>query len=70
LAASGLLTEHILSYGYLRLGWFCFTIYTIDAILHVTFAYVQVNVAQFHPFAGRGIVYGTKRGKVRTFSKS
>jgi hypothetical protein len=29
-----------------------------------------VNVAQFHPFPGHGIVYGTKRGKVRKFSKS
>lgn len=31
---------------------------------------LQVNIAQFHPFAGHGIVYGTKRGKIRTFSKT
>ena len=24
----------------------------------------EVNIAQFHPDAGSGIVYGTKRGKV------
>eukprot|EP01036_Dinobryon_divergens_P027952 gene27954-36820_t len=29
----------------------------------------EVNVAQFHPHAGRGIVYGTKKGKVRCFTK-
>jgi hypothetical protein len=27
----------------------------------------QVNIAQFHPIPGNGIVYGTKRGKVKVF---
>lgn len=27
----------------------------------------EVNIAQFHPFPGCGIIYGTKRGKVRVF---
>jgi activator-of-BECN1-regulated-autophagy protein 1 len=30
----------------------------------------EVNIAQFHPIPGFGIVYGTKRGKVRTVSRS
>ena len=30
----------------------------------------QVNIAQFHPYPGHGIVYGTKRGKIRSFSKA
>ena len=27
----------------------------------------EVNIAQFHPIPGRGVLYGTKKGKVRTF---
>jgi activator-of-BECN1-regulated-autophagy protein 1 len=30
----------------------------------------EVNIAQFHPIPGHGIIYGTKRGKIRTFSRS
>ena len=30
----------------------------------------EVNVAQWHPCPGQGIVYGTKRGKVRSFIKA
>ena len=30
----------------------------------------EVNIAQYHPVAGHGIVYGTKRGKIRTFTRS
>lgn len=29
----------------------------------------EVNIAQFHPISGMGILYGTKKGKVRTFRK-
>lgn len=29
---------------------------------------MQVNIAQFHPVPGSGVLYGTKRGKVRVFS--
>jgi hypothetical protein len=29
----------------------------------------EVNIAQFHPIPGHGIIYGTKRGKIRTFSR-
>jgi hypothetical protein len=44
----------------------------VELLILVAFALAnsQVNIAQFHPFPGQGIVYGTKRGKVRTFSKS
>lgn len=28
-----------------------------------------VNIAQFHPLSGRGLLYGTKRGKVRIFCR-
>jgi activator-of-BECN1-regulated-autophagy protein 1 len=27
----------------------------------------EVNIAQFHPIPGMGMLYGTKRGKVRMF---
>jgi activator-of-BECN1-regulated-autophagy protein 1 len=27
----------------------------------------EVNIAQFHPMPGYGVVYGTKRGKTRAF---
>lgn len=27
----------------------------------------EVNIAQFHPMPGYGLVYGTKRGKTRAF---
>jgi hypothetical protein len=27
----------------------------------------EVNIAQFHALPGQGIVYGTKRGKIRSF---
>jgi hypothetical protein len=30
---------------------------------------MQVNIAQFHPFPGVGLVYGTKRGRVRVFRR-
>jgi hypothetical protein len=30
----------------------------------------QVNIAQFHPVPGNGIVYGTKRGKVKVFYRN
>ena len=30
---------------------------------------LQVNIAQFHPFPGVGLVYGTKRGRVRVFRR-
>eukprot|EP00598_Pedospumella_elongata_P002972 CAMPEP_0184985292 /NCGR_PEP_ID=MMETSP1098-20130426/14038_1 /TAXON_ID=89044 /ORGANISM="Spumella elongata, Strain CCAP 955/1" /LENGTH=821 /DNA_ID=CAMNT_0027509371 /DNA_START=100 /DNA_END=2565 /DNA_ORIENTATION=+ len=30
----------------------------------------EVNIAQFHPMPGHGVVYGTKRGKIRTFGKA
>ena len=30
----------------------------------------QVNIAQFHPIPGNGIVYGTKRGKVKVFYRN
>ena len=30
----------------------------------------EVNIAQFHAFPGLGIVYGTKRGKIRSFMRS
>ena len=29
----------------------------------------EVNIAQFHPLPGQGILYGTKRGKVRVYSR-
>jgi hypothetical protein len=29
----------------------------------------EVNIAQFHPISGMGVLYGTKKGKVRTFRK-
>ena len=29
----------------------------------------EVNIAQFHPLPGVGIVYGTKRGKVKIFRR-
>jgi hypothetical protein len=29
-----------------------------------------VNIAQFHTVPGNGIVYGTKRGRVRAFERS
>ena len=29
----------------------------------------EVNIAQFHPVSGMGVLYGTKKGKVRTFRK-
>ncbi len=31
---------------------------------------LQVNVAQFHPLSGNGVVYGTKKGRVRVFAKA
>jgi len=30
----------------------------------------EVNIAQFHPLPGHGVVYGTKRGKIRTFARA
>jgi activator-of-BECN1-regulated-autophagy protein 1 len=30
----------------------------------------EVNIAQFHPQAGFGILYGTKKAKVRVFQPS
>jgi activator-of-BECN1-regulated-autophagy protein 1 len=30
----------------------------------------EVNIAQFHPIPGNGIVYGTKRGKVKAFRRN
>jgi hypothetical protein len=27
----------------------------------------EVNIAQFFPVPGHGLLYGTKRGKIRTF---
>ncbi len=30
----------------------------------------EVNIAQFHPTPGMGVVYGTKRGKVRIITRS
>lgn len=30
----------------------------------------EVNIAQFHPIAGGGLIYGTKRGRVRVFRRS
>ena len=30
---------------------------------------LQVNIAQFHPYPGVGLVYGTKRGRVRVFRR-
>ena len=29
-----------------------------------------MNIAQFHPIPGSGIVYGTKRGKVKVFHRN
>ena len=29
----------------------------------------EVNIAQFHPAPGSGILYGTKKGKVRVFQR-
>ena len=29
----------------------------------------EVNIAQFHPNAGYGLLYGTKRGKVKVFRR-
>lgn len=30
----------------------------------------EVNIAQFHPLPGGGIIYGTKRGRVRVFKRA
>lgn len=30
----------------------------------------EVNIAQFHPLPGGGIIYGTKRGRVRVFKRT
>ena len=42
-----------------------------DCPLHApaTPSCMQVNIAQFHPFPGVGLVYGTKRGRVRVFRR-
>lgn len=29
----------------------------------------EVNIAQFHPVAGNGILYGTKKGKIRKYQR-
>lgn len=34
----------------------------------VNHSYRQVNIAQFLSIPGQGVVYGTKRGKVRSFT--
>lgn len=30
----------------------------------------EVNIAQFHPIAGNGILYGTKKGRIRKYQRS
>ena len=35
-----------------------------------SFFSLKVNIAQFHPIPGNGIVYGTKRGKVKVFYRN
>lgn len=30
----------------------------------------EVNIAQFHPVAAQGLVYGTKRGRTRVFVRA
>lgn len=30
----------------------------------------EVNIAQFHPTPGFGIIYGTKKGRIRTYVRS
>ena len=29
----------------------------------------EVNIAQFHPLPGNGVLYGTKRGKIRKYQR-
>lgn len=30
----------------------------------------EVNIAQFHPIPGNGILYGTKKGRIRKYQRS
>lgn len=30
----------------------------------------EVNIAQFHPIHGNGVLYGTKKGKVRVYRRT
>jgi activating molecule in BECN1-regulated autophagy protein 1 len=30
----------------------------------------EVNIAQFHPVPGNGILYGTKKGRIRKYQRS
>jgi hypothetical protein len=38
-------------------------------IFSIFFISHQVNIAQFHVMCGAGVLYGTKRGKVRVFRR-
>lgn len=42
----------------------------LDSVCTITDDEDEVNIAQFHPSPGVGVVYGTKRGKVRILARS
>ena len=42
---------------------------TMNPVCVLTDQEDEVNIAQFHPIAGNGILYGTKNGKIRKYQR-
>ena len=66
----GVRTEGVV-YGHSKSDVACeiIDLFTMSTTCILTDAEDEVNIAQFHPLAGNGILYGTKKGKIRKYQR-